>query len=111
MFPELSFGRVIEGCFGALGKAISDWQARSVGIAVGTPVARRPPHRSRRAVFPHRALHHHSLTHDSPGNGRPTDSFPSPVVRSSQACPSVQVSPSLLPLSSASARRIVAAAD
>jgi len=31
MFPELSFGRVIEGCFGALGKAISDWQARSVG--------------------------------------------------------------------------------
>src|SRR2546428_7405861 len=30
-------------------------------IAVGTPVARRSPHRSRRAVFPHRALHHHSL--------------------------------------------------
>ena len=27
------------------------------GIEVGTPVARRPPHRSRRAVFPHRALH------------------------------------------------------
>ena len=26
-------------------------------IAVGTPVAERPPHRSRRAVFPHRALH------------------------------------------------------
>src|SRR5260221_12862638 len=25
-------------------------------VAVGTPVARRPPHRSRRAVFPHRAL-------------------------------------------------------
>ena len=24
-------------------------------VAVGTPVARRPPHRSRRAVFPHRA--------------------------------------------------------
>ena len=25
-------------------------------VEVGTPVARRPPHRSRRAVFPHRAL-------------------------------------------------------
>ena len=25
-------------------------------VAVGTPVTRRPPHRSRRAVFPHRAL-------------------------------------------------------
>ena len=24
-------------------------------VAVGTPVTRRPPHRSRRAVFPHRA--------------------------------------------------------
>src|ERR1035441_7977947 len=25
-------------------------------VEVGSPVARRPPHRSRRAVFPHRAL-------------------------------------------------------
>ena len=30
-------------------------------IAVGTPVARRPPHRSRRAVFPHRAPQKDSL--------------------------------------------------
>src|SRR5439155_12550964 len=29
---------------------------RRVFVEVGTPVARRPPHRSRRAVFPHRAL-------------------------------------------------------
>jgi len=28
----------------------------SACVEVGTPVARRPPHRSRRAVFPHRAL-------------------------------------------------------
>jgi hypothetical protein len=28
----------------------------SAFVEVGTPVARRPPHRSRRAVFPHRAL-------------------------------------------------------
>ncbi|MCI0541096.1 MAG: TIGR02391 family protein, partial [Verrucomicrobiales bacterium] len=32
-------------------------------VAVGTPVARRPPHRSRRAVFPHRALQINSLSH------------------------------------------------
>ena len=30
---------------------------------VGTPVARRPPHGSRRAVCPHRALHLNSLSH------------------------------------------------
>ena len=30
-------------------------------IAVGPPVTRRPPHRSRRAVFPHRALQPSSL--------------------------------------------------
>jgi hypothetical protein len=29
---------------------------RNLAVAVGTPVTRRPPHRSRRAVFPHRAL-------------------------------------------------------
>ena len=29
--------------------------------AVGLPVTRQPPHRSRRAVFPHRALRRHSL--------------------------------------------------
>jgi len=32
-------------------------------IAVGRPVARAPPHRSRRAVFPHRALQQSSLPH------------------------------------------------
>src|SRR6266568_2437828 len=32
-------------------------------VEVGTPVARRPPHRSRRAVFPHRALQVNSLSH------------------------------------------------
>src|SRR6516225_8109590 len=32
-------------------------------VAVGTPVTRRPPHRSRRAVFPHRALQINSLSH------------------------------------------------
>jgi len=30
-------------------------------IAVGLPVAQQPPHRSRRAVFPHRALQEYSL--------------------------------------------------
>ena len=35
----------------------SQWSAfRFIIVEVGTPVARRPPHRSRRAVFPHRAL-------------------------------------------------------
>ena len=32
-----------------------------VAIAVGPPVTRRPPHRSRRAVFSHRALQKYSL--------------------------------------------------
>src|ERR1035441_438105 len=31
-------------------------------VEVGTPVARRPPHRSRRAVFPHRALQPDTLS-------------------------------------------------
>ena len=35
----------------------------SSAIAVETLVARRPPHRSRRAVFPHRALQKYSLPH------------------------------------------------
>ncbi len=30
-------------------------------VAVGTPVTRRPLHRSRRAVFPHRALQTYAL--------------------------------------------------
>ena len=34
------------------GLAGHNWRRR---VEVGTPVARRPPHRSRRAVFPHRA--------------------------------------------------------
>ncbi len=36
-------------------------------VEVGTPVARRPPHRSRRAVFPHRALQVNSLSHSPSG--------------------------------------------
>ena len=37
-------------------------QRRAV-IAVGLPVTQQPPHRSRRAVFPHRALRTASLPH------------------------------------------------
>ncbi len=33
----------------------------SAAVEVGTPVTRRPPHRSRRAVFPHRAPQRYSL--------------------------------------------------
>ena len=44
-------------------------------VELGTPVARRPPHRSRRAVFPHRALQVNSLSHTPaswpPVAGRP----------------------------------------
>ena len=44
------------------------WQLANMGapktvVEVGTPIARCPPHRSRRAVFPHRALHVNSLSH------------------------------------------------
>src|SRR5690348_15756383 len=39
----------------------------SFSVEVGTPVARCPPHRSRRAVFPHRALQINSLSHESGG--------------------------------------------
>ncbi len=42
-------------------------EGRSV-VEVGTPVARRPPHRSRRAVFPHRALHTNSHEHTRLGS-------------------------------------------
>ena len=34
-------------------------------IAVGLPVTQQPPHRSRRAVFPHRALQKYSLPQSS----------------------------------------------
>src|SRR2546426_10211717 len=37
-------------------------------IAVGPPVTQRPPHRSRRAVFPHRALQPYSLPHSRSGH-------------------------------------------
>src|SRR5437588_1744592 len=37
---------------------------RGIMIAVGLPVTRQPPHRSRRAVFPHRALREYSLPHE-----------------------------------------------
>ena len=33
----------------------------AAGIAVGLPVTQQPPHRSRRAVFPHRAFQRYSL--------------------------------------------------
>ena len=36
-------------------------------VEVGTPVTRRPPHRSQRAVFPHRALQVNSLSHGPSG--------------------------------------------
>lgn len=36
-------------------------RALAPASAVGLPVTRQPPHRSRRAVFPHRALRRHSL--------------------------------------------------
>ena len=46
--------------------------ADSVAVAVGTPATRRPPHRSRRAVFPHRALQRYALPQsaNSTGEGR-----------------------------------------
>src|SRR2546430_15254684 len=44
-------------------------ETSSIGavIAVGRPVTRPPPHRSRRAVFPHRALQEYSLPQSSLG--------------------------------------------
>jgi len=50
----------------------------------------RPPHRSRRAVFPHRALHHHSLTHGWPDSGDQAGSLPQPAMGSIQVCSTVQ---------------------
>ena len=45
-----------------------------VPIEVGIPVARHPPHRSRHAVFSHRALRNGSLTHALPiDNAAPAD--------------------------------------
>lgn len=41
----------------------SDTSPRTNKVEVGTRVAPRPPHRSRRAVFPHRALQINSLSH------------------------------------------------
>ena len=49
-------------------------------VEVGTPVARRPPHRSRRAVFPHRALQINSLSH-SPSGLPPASDNPSAAGR------------------------------
>src|ERR1035441_7335167 len=48
--------------------SIADTSLARNKIEVGTPVAGRPPHRSRRAVCPHRALPDISLTHLT-GNG------------------------------------------
>ena len=44
----------------AIGKKV-DVDARDAQIEVGTPVTRRPPHRSRRAELPHRAPRSYSL--------------------------------------------------
>ena len=48
--------------------ALEYWTARGkrdrTPIAVGPSVTQRPPHRSRRAVFPHRALQTYSLPHE-----------------------------------------------
>ena len=54
----------------------------SVCVEVGTPVARRPPHRSRRAVFPHRALQVNSLSHE-PSGLSPAAENPATVGRNS----------------------------
>ena len=51
-------------------------------VEVGTPVARRPPHRSRRAVFPHRALQVNSLSHE-PSGLSPAAENPATVGRNS----------------------------
>ena len=54
--------------------AVFQEKEKITNIAVGTPVARRPPHRSRRAVFPHRALQKDSLLQKTL---RPSLLFPS----------------------------------
>ncbi len=46
---------------------------RHIFVEVGTPVARSPPHRSRRAVFPHRALQVNSHSHGSWGASATVD--------------------------------------
>src|SRR5574341_20600 len=51
-----------------LGLTTSSIASRDFVIAVGPPVTRRPPHGSRRAVFPHRALQPYSLPHSSSGH-------------------------------------------
>jgi hypothetical protein len=43
-------------------QAVRGRSGRGLFVEVGTPVARRPPHRSRRAVFPHRALQPDTLS-------------------------------------------------
>ena len=49
-----------------------------ISIAVGPLVTQRPPHRSRRADFPHRALQRFSLPHQGAGDAG--------VVRSATGC-------------------------
>jgi hypothetical protein len=48
-------------CFG-FGVALGSFAPHFCFVEVGSPVARRPPHRSRRAVFPHRALQPNTLS-------------------------------------------------
>src|SRR5204862_5826498 len=57
LFITMFYGQLIdEITFQTLQTQAANSRKWRQGIAVGTPVARRPPHRSRRAVFPHRAL-------------------------------------------------------
>jgi hypothetical protein len=57
MYKRLAAGELEED-------GLAEWlrdSSISNAVAVGTPVTRRPLHRSRRAVFPHRALQTYSL--------------------------------------------------
>jgi len=55
-----SFGKISASFSGGFLR-VADDPARDFLVAVGAPVTRRPPNRSRRAVFPHRALRSSSL--------------------------------------------------
>ena len=58
----------------------------SFPIGIGTPVARRPSHGSRRAVFPHGALHNNSLTHGNSRSAHRRGSLPPLLARSWRRC-------------------------
>ena len=58
----LSLGARLMLLFFALRTGAAARDAHRLAIAVGQPVTRLPPHRSRRADFPHRALQKDSLS-------------------------------------------------